>query len=291
MNPLELYRYVERKLNSLAVVYDITNLNDYFCLSDFRNPNISSLNGIPQVFAQFALHIQNGTMISNIVKFNENYSFIKRTLCDFRPAVFLDSINYRNENDRNNSVSILVEKFRFNNLTGEGMKWSNERSVNRPDQIIIRFSNALIDGAVYFKDFETKQALINDMNANYHGDHRRLIKYLLSNKFKHGLSVALCCDFLKELDTSFDLPKPDIHLMDFLAKYKNYPENYYGRGIEKAFECLDDFNELVNDIRTASDGIPSLTAYKFDRMIWLCCTANFFITEPGSIKDNFLKNI
>jgi hypothetical protein len=35
----------------------------------------------------------------------------------------------------------------------------------------------------------------------------------------------------------------------------------------------------------------SMTVYKLDRQIWLCCTGDFFLDVKFNIKDTFLRNI
>jgi len=288
MNELEFYNYLNDNLRKLADLYNINNLDDYFSNTDLLNDKISSLSGIEQIYAQYILHAQNATIISGIIKFNKNFDFIKSTLKDFSPSQII-SFYKINPNDKNHekSANLLVKEFR------KGLQWSTEKS-EKPDTIIKRFTNTIIDGAIYFSRFADKQAVLKDLNLHYQKhDFRMLIDYLLDN-FKHGFSVALCCDFLKELDSNFDLPKPDVHIMEVIAKYKGYPLDYYKKNSNKdrAYECIDDIIDIVNQIRKSECRHRKLTIYKFDRMIWLCCTGNFFLSgSGGSLKENLLNGI
>ena len=67
-----------------------------------------------------------------------------------------------------------------------------------------------------------------------------MIKYVLS-KFKHGFSAVLFANFLKEISPEFDFPKPDVHLMETLAKFKNYNVDYYKKNNETSYKCIKDF--------------------------------------------------
>lgn len=286
MNALELYNYLKNNLNNLARLYNINNLDDYYSQTDLRNNHILSLNGMSRVFTQFVLHTQNATMISGIVNFDKNYDFIRGVLMNFNPNDIITFYGIHTDGNGNNEASKrMVDTFR------QGLHWDTTKSKN-PDSIITRFSNSIIDGAIYFSEFSRKEDLVDDLISHYSmNNHRELVSYLLT-KIKHGFSVALCCDFLKELDTRFDLPKPDVHLMDVISKYKGYDKSYYKKSSERAFECIDDIIQIVNEIKSSENSEDNLTVYKFDRIVWLCCTGNFFITNDGSnLKDNLLNGI
>lgn len=73
MNEIQLKNYVEDYLNNIASLNGVKNLDRYFSNTDLSLPEINQLknNSIQQVFAQFILHTQNGTMISSIVNFRK----------------------------------------------------------------------------------------------------------------------------------------------------------------------------------------------------------------------------
>ena len=290
MNALEFYELTNNSVEALANFTGVgaENLEKYYTLTDFLLREISSLSGVPQAFAQFTLHAQNATMISSIINFFKNYDFLKEKLKDFEPAAFLRTYHFTNEDDRESSVNEIVEALRYNSVTNRaGLVWKTDKSKNK-DFLIKRFANSLIDGAKYFRQFSTREAIVNDLRLHYPGNDFRVLVRYLKGVFGHGFSVALCCDFLKEFDTSFDLAKPDVHLMEVIAKYKGHPLDYYKYGDRRAFECLDDFLELVREIKVVDH---TLTAYKLDRQIWLCCSGNFFLDEPKNPKQLYLSEI
>lgn len=269
MNAKEFAEYVEEYLKNLAKKNGIENLEKYYSQSDYQFKEINELSGINQVFAQFVLHAQNATILCNIVKFFENYKFLYDITKGFSPKDFLKEINFKNESDRDKCVQNIVEKLRYNpESNSAGLKWSTKSK--KP--LIKRFANSLIDGAVYFIRFNEKQEVINDLEKHY-DSFDSLSEYFINDIIKHGFSDALCCDFLKELDSTFDLPKPDVHIMKTLAKYNGYDYDYHKK---TPAEYVNDFLNIVKEIKCEQ---PSMTAYKLDRQIWLCCTGNFFLDE------------
>ncbi len=288
MTEIEFKDYIDNYLNSIAKLNGITNLNRYYENTDLQMPEINQLqqDSIQQVFAQFILHCQNGTLISNIVNFKDNYNFLKELTCQFNPKDFLNKFHFIDNTNRDSSVSEIVNALRYDEITNpNGLKWNSNKS-KKKDAIVTRFSNSLIDGAIYFSKFKNKDEVITDLKKEYSSD-EKLIKYA-KGKFKHGFSVALCCDFLKELSSDFDLPKPDVHIMDVMAKFKGYELDYYKGTDTKAYKCISDFKKVVEEIKKQD---PPMTVYKLDRQIWLCCTGNFFLDNKFGIKDRFLKQI
>lgn len=286
INSVEFYKYLNDNLKKLCSLYNILNINDYFSLTDYQNPRIKSLSEVNQAFAQYILHAQNATIISSIVDFNKNFEFLKSTFCEFNPRKLLVKYEVLTTK-RNIAIKRIIEDLRFNSDSQKGLKWDVKKS-EKPDTIITRFANSVIDGALYFNRFNSKQEIIDDFDSEYKGNVKALISYT-KKQFKHGFSVALCCDFLKELDSRFDLPKPDVHLMDVMAEIKGRIPKYYEASEEKAYECIEDFLSLVEQIKEDPSN-SSLTAYKLDRIIWLCCTGDFFLEYDYRVdlKENLL---
>ncbi len=265
MTVIEFKKYVDQYVKKLAKQNNVLNLQKYYSQTDLLLPEINKLqkDSIEQTFAQFILHAQNATLISNIVCFRKNYDFIKEITCNFSPQRFLNKFEFKNKDDREKSKGLIVEQLRYDKTNNpNGLKWATSKSKNK-DTIAKRFANTLIDGALYLKDFQSKQEVIKDFHNNFSVP-KNLIKYT-KKKFKHGFSVALCCDFLKELSPFFDLPKPDIHLMETMAKYMNYEPNYYKKSDKRAFECINDFMNLLNEIKKYDS---NMTAYKLDRQMF-----------------------
>jgi len=281
MNGIQFYNYSKNILERDANFYGVDHLERYFQLTDLRDGRINSLGAgtINQAYAQFAAHLQNGTLIDKIVKFWKKFDFLKEVFCNFDPNAVLASWRGNEE--------ALVEALRYNEITNpNGLKWTTEKSKNK-DAIIKRFVGGMIKGAEYFATKRNKQEVIDDLmehNTNY----KELIEYFMS-KVK-GMNIALVCDFLKEFAYEFDLPKPDVHLMDTMAKLTGCERKDYENKKNGYYKCIDDFLKLLKEIR---DGGIEISAYNLDRMIWMNCAEpgrRYFLDEDKSFnaKDRYL---
>ena len=290
MTPLSFYEYTRRSLDSLAKKKGITDLSRYYQLTDYAEGSFLNLySDKAQVFAQICLHAQNATLISNIVNFESNLSFLKEVLCGFDTDCFL--LKYpANEVDK--SVLRLVEDLRYNDELGVGLKWDSTKSKSaNKDRLVKRYAQTLINGAVYINSFENRKSLLDDLINNYqNGNYRELIKYF-RNKNPVGFSIALTCDFLKEFDQAFmDLPKPDIHIKDTLCALFERKAGYYSSE-EREYECIGEMQKLTKDINKELDVKDHITVYQLDRMIWLICSGNFFLDYSQNAKSAFLNGI
>lgn len=280
MTAIEFYRLTEETLNNLAKVYDIDDLEKYYELTDsksLKETKFESLSEIGQVFAQIAFHGQNAQRIDKIVDFKNNFDFIAKVTDDFNPAEFLNK--YKNFEGVEEKQKEIVEELR------KGLKWNSKNSNKRPDSFAKRFAGILLCAAEYLEKFKTREEVINDLMNNY-ADYESLINYFIS-KINVGFSVALSCDFLKEFDERFILPKPDVHLMSVMKKYnqKEYKDDY---------ECIKDTFDIVKRINVELNkiGQEEITVYQFDRMVYLVCSQNFFLDEKTKgIKNVYLDKI
>ena len=138
---------------------------------------------------------------------------------------------------------------------------------------------------MYLSEFDDRKAFLDDLLEHYtNKDAETLIKYF-RQKVKHGFSVALTCDFLKEFDEIFcDLPKPDIHIKDTL-------NSVLGEKKRNDYEYIRAFQQLVYDINNELPNVERITVYQLDRMVWLMCSGKFFLDEVESIKKSYIKQL
>ena len=278
----DFYKKTKQSLKTLAKASHIAKLERYYNLTDYSNGSyLNSLSGKAQVFAQMAFHAQNAIRISNIVKFNYNFSFLNKVLLGFDPKRFLDK--YPDEN----SVSKLVEDLRFDGK--EGLNWSSDNNKSgKKDVIVTRYAKSLIACARYINRFSDRAAVLADLKNNYkNNDFKTLIQYFRT-EIPNGFSIALTCDFLKEFDDSFcDLAKPDRHIKDVLNTL--YRRKYSGNGSE--YQCIEDMQSLTNTINSSLPKNQQITVYQLDRMIWLACTGNFYLDKIEYPKERYLSTI
>ena len=290
MTAIEFYRITEDTLKELASEKGISDLSPYYKLTDYYpDTPVSKYTGISQIWVQMAFHAQNATIISNIVKFEANLDFLDETLCHFEPNKFLKK--YNNPDSEKNILQI-VEDLHYNDKTCKGLKWNSEKSKEaNKDTIIRRYSNTLLDTAVYLSKFNNREEFLDDLLNHYEQkNYKELIKYF-RKQVPHGFSVALSCDFLKEFDESFsDLPKPDIHIKDTLCAICSHDENYYNSE-KREYECIQEMQQLTREINNSLSTDKQITVYQLDKMIWLICSGNFYLHNKDNPKRLYLNRL
>lgn len=284
MTNYEFYIETKNTLEAMAKLKNISTneLERYYAHTDKYCYFYKDLEGINRVFAQMLFHAQNATMISNIVKFEKNYAFLKKITCGFNPESFL---NKYNESD---AIEKIVEDLRAKN--GEGLIWNSDKSTKHKDGIIKRYAKSMIECANYLKGFATDAAVLIDLKS-HNKDFRSIVSYFRS-KIKNGFCVALTCDFLKEYNSAFDLSKPDVHIKDIMAAKKFRHPNYYNNE-KRELELVEEMIAITEDINNEleSRGEKSITVYQLDRMLWLVCTENFFLHNETNNKRSFLQRV
>lgn len=278
MSPLEFYEITEEKLNQLAAIYEIENLEEYYKLTDYNEKMpTSKYKDLSQVFAQLAFHGQNGAKIGNTVNFNANIVALDNVLYKFNPGEFLQKynlteINKDNKNSKDNKKRIEEASETLSKRLCEVLHREDAK------QLLPRYAKTLLYSAIYVHSFNNKQEIIEDLKEHYE-DKKTLIDYF-RKQIPAGFRVRLACDFLKEFDKSFDLPKPDTHLMNTL-------------NCKKEYECINEMINLTENINKSLKDEEKLTVYKFDRMIYLVCSQNFFLDKKdrNSIKKIYLEKI
>ncbi|MBE6133939.1 MAG: hypothetical protein E7178_04665 [Erysipelotrichaceae bacterium] len=288
MEPINFYTKTKRFLEEQAFKRGVRDLSEYYELTDFKSNWFQTIlsmqfegdSEMNLVFAQLLFHSQNTSRKEKIIKFEEKLGFLRLMFYEFSIEQFIE--HYCSNGDEEEQILNLVEALRYDeDRNSEGLIWDSTKSKEEnKDQIVRGFARTAIRGAKYLSRFKTKNEFVCDLLNNYKGDNKRLINYFINQIGKgSGFSVALTCDFLKELDCSFDfLAKPDIHIKDVMARVLCKPDDYY---YDKDFECLNEFQDLVKHINESLSETNSnpITVYQLDRMVWLICSGNFFLEE------------
>lgn len=283
MSPLEFYKITEKKLKQLADIYEIENLEEYYELTDYnKKMPTSNYKDLSQVFAQLAFHGQNGAKIGNTVNFNANIVTLDNELCKFNPGEFLKKYNLTEINKDNKDSEYNQKRIED---ASETLSKRLCEALHRKDENphLPRYAKTLLYSAIYVHSFKNKKEIIDDLKV-YYEDEKKLIDYF-RKQIPAGFRVALACDFLKEFDKSFDLPKPDTHLMNTL--------NAFGINCKKEYECINEMINLTENINKSLKDEEKLTVYKFDRMIYLVCSQNFFLDKKdrNSIKKIYWEKL
>ena len=295
MTKIKFYEITKRTLEELAEKNGIKDLNKYYELTDFSSGsllgNYSEKNsGKDQVFAQLAFHAQNAMIISNIVNFKKKLPFLDKTLCAFNPEKFLKEYGAGPDED---AVLKIVEALRYNEKTKEGLKWNLSKSKpENKDKMVKRYAYTLLDCARFLKKFNSKEEFLDNLEENYKDKNVKKLICYFRKQIKHGFSIALTCDFLKEFSSDFDdLPKPDIHIKDTMGILYNRGNNYYNTN-KKIYDCIGEMQSITSGINEKLPPSEKITVRKLDRMIWLICSGKFFLDDKnaeGSKKDYLQK--
>ena len=295
MTAIDFYKITTQNLERLAEERKIKNLERYYELTDYAEGRLlshfSNNSEKGKIFAQMAFHAQNATLISNIVKFEQKIEFLKTTLCNFEPEKLLAKYP-ADEQNRKNSILSIVEALRWSSSNLDGLKWDIEKSKpENKDAIMKRYANTLLDCAFFLEKYKGREDFKEDLEKHFKGDYCSLIKFFRSN-VPNGFSIALSCDFLKEFDRKFDLPKPDIHIKDTLCIYKQLEENYYHTE-KREYECIGQIIDIVKEINQylVKNNEKQITVYQLDRMIWLICSQNFFLDGTENSKEKYLSEL
>lgn len=292
MDILRFYEVLEERLGVLAQKLGIDNLEKYYTLTDnelFKQSvgkEYEELEEVNKVVVRFAFHAQNAQRRMTIIKFLEKFKEHKENLCGFDPIKIIEKFNVLEDFDV--AVKKLVEEFR------KYLTWNSEKNkTEKRDSIVSSFAKPLLSFCKYLvqlaKDESTgnidfsniidkiKKDLIPQEDCE---DEIKIPNYKeIIKKFQkrvQGIGFALSCDFLKELDEEFDFVKPDIHIKDILKELCGVD---VGKNV---YKIMDAFYELYKKLRESID----ITAYQFDRMIWLVCTEKFFLDKVSNLKGN-----
>ena len=291
MNSIKFYELTNEMLLEVAKDRGLSkdDLNCYFELADLKCPSLKGVDGVNLAFAQILKHACNATMISNIVDWENNINFIKEVTCNFNPKEFVKFNNLEMTKEfKKDDIEVieLVERFRTT------FKWNSEKSQDK-DALAKRYAITMIEAAMYASQFESKDALLNDLKEHYKNKNvEEVVKYFMS-KIKNGFSVALTCDFLKEFDIEFnDIAKPDVHILDVMKCKEN--KEYNKTKDHDLYECINDMRKIVDEVNTNVKN-ENLTVYKLDRMIWLICSDKFFLhglaNAEKKYKEKYLSKI
>ena len=234
------------------------------------------------LFYRFAYHAQDGNQINNVIKFpigndieaaNRRKSFDK-LLCGFDHSKFLKQYK---------SVDCFFDEFisvmKMNRLSKQSITGQYTRGIP------YRYCKSVFSAAQFLSQFKDENELKNKLLSL-----GNMSPIFLSFEI-YGFAIPLSCDFIKELDwVSFDLPKPDVHIVKLLYEL-NFIEK--DTGPEASYQAIKKMNQIVLEIQKYDN---TITAYKLDKILWLICSETFYLHDnkknTGSQKrSNYLSYI
>jgi len=251
---IKLYNILYENLKELAKAFNISEkeLDNYFIPeAKLKNQNY---------LYRLASSLQNSGMMHNSIKFEnkERRKEIESVLCNW------DIKQARNKFKNYIDIYKVFKK----NDNGTGNKESNWE----------KYCKGLFDGVVFLNDNDGINEINNLVNYSFNEpeDFLEALKKVKNIEKKiHGLGFALTCDWLKECGCEW-LAKPDVHIME-VVKYFKKKEKISNKEV---LEFIFDWSKLVDS-----------TSYKIDKIIWLLCTGNFYLTEAKFGRSAIYKEI
>lgn len=260
----------ENEKSQLIRLYDILS-NDLILLAKAFNISEKELDNyfIPEAklknqnyLYRLASSLQNSGMMHNSIKFNDDEKRrkqIEAVLC-----------NWNIKLARKKLIDVETIYANFEQLdNGTHSKETNWE----------KYCKGLYDGLQFLdakNGIDEINSLINYKFTEISDEFSKLLKRVEAiEKQIYGLGFALTCDWLKECGCEW-LAKPDVHIME-VVKYFKKKEKISNKEV---LEFIFDWSKLVNS-----------TSYKIDKIIWLLCTGNFYLTEAKFGRSAIYKEI
>jgi hypothetical protein len=268
----DIYKYsYEYLLSILPRELHESDVQKYFQgdNSDFEN--------MEEVFDRFIQSAQNYQSMPNVINYINRKNRVKEILYG------LDISKVREMN-----VDELVRIFRkeFNVVTED-----NSRNSWR------KWSKSIINAAEFLGEFKSANEFRNYVESYSKDIKSRITLALIIAGNVSGMGFALVCDCLKELGF-FNYSKPDEHIMDVmeeLGMIQNENEiisEVLGGNFDKEFnntkikgiihtkkKDLASFIMVNNIAESCKEIDTTVTPYKVDKIIWLCCSRKYYIHD------------
>ena len=259
------YEYLLEKARNHNVYIYGDDVVDYYKEKPMKN-----------LFYRFAYHAQDGSQISNVIKFPigtdrqscERRETFKKLLCDFDHNAFLEQYRSVDSFFDEFICAMKMQRISRQSKTGEytrGIPYRYCKSVFSAAQFLSQFTNE--------KELKNKLLALGNMSPIF-----------LSFEI-YGFAIPLSCDFIKELGwMCFDLPKPDVHIVKVLYELDFIEKD---TGPEASYQTIKKLNQIVLEIQAYDN---TITAYKIDKILWLICSETFYLHDNQKNTGNKKRN-
>ncbi len=250
----ETYNYLVLKAKEHNIKEN--ELEKYFVPDNNGLQEENGIDDISRLFKRICFHAQNQAMSRGVINFEKNYLIIKTVACDFNVNNFLNK--YHTYKD------IYKELVKY---LPEGSKKKTKTGRTGPSKKLI-FSKSMFSGAKMLSEFNSYDDFINTM-LRYGDFAPDFIRYNID-----GYGGAMPCDLLKELDTRFDMCKPDRHVKECIKQITKIDDSIKG----------DRLDYLVRkNCRNIAENV-NISTYKLDKILYLICSEYFYMDD--AIKNN-----
>ena len=236
-------------------------LMGYFVPGSVKNklPDEPTSNSLDRIFCRICFHSQNGRMISGVINYNKNHTSISDITYGFKPNKVLS--NYKNSDE---IFKKLLDKITH--------KKDNTQTLER-------YSKTIYSGAKFVSQFKSYESFIEKL-LSYDEFAPAYVMYNVV-----GMKT-LAYDFLKELDSRFDICKPDLHLVACMQTLFGVPEMSDQNSLNYHVSRM--CKEVANNISQAIG--KRVSTYMLDKMLYLVCTETFYDDDNIKNKDDKKRN-
>ena len=244
VSPQVFRKEVERLLAELAKDANVLDLSKYYKVSSKLDlANLSKDVNIPAVFGRLIGSIQNRSMMPNVIKYWKYPDMFDQVLMRHDPKAILDKYP---------SSETLYTAIR--------QHWPEGKDAlsETPKTLWKQWCAGVLSAAKFLVQFKSVEDLGKSFGMLYDNKWSRAALPALLAMEINGLQFTLACDFLKEC--GYDYPKPDVHITNVFEPILKTRDTYL------VFKAVIAYAEQLN-----------MTAFQFDKMIWLVCSGNFYL--------------
>lgn len=262
----ETYNYLVLKAKEHNI--EEKELEKYFVPDNNGLQEENGIDDISKLFKRICFHAQNQGMSRGVINFNKNFKIIKSVACDFNVNRFLTK--YHSYKDVYNELIKHLP---------EGEKKKTKTGRTGPSKKLI-FSKSMFSGAKMLSEFRSYEDFINTMLG--YGDFAPdFISYNVD-----GYGGAMPCDLLKELDSRFDMCKPDRHVKECIKHITKIDDSIKGNRLD--FLVRKNCRIIATNV--------NVSTYKLDKILYLICSENFYmhdakVNNSDKYKKQYLKYI
>lgn len=259
---IKLYEVSEKTVQHLAIAAGLTieDLDKYYKPIPQYNINEKDVS-INSIYFHFLLSLQNRQRMSKVINLWKQKDSYKKIFFDYNPSMVTQE--YKSDEDLHKE---LKEK--------QLIHTNSDKS-----QMSKQWCQGSLNGAKKLAKYSSIDMMKEDWKTIWNKNPLDLPDTW--QKGIKGMGIALSCDFFKEI--GYDLPKPDVHIREVFKQLFNLGELTDKQLCSIFIDAIKRLNKC---------GIET-TAYKFDRMIWLACTGNFFLdsdeTTPIRFRNCLIK--
>lgn len=242
--PCVLLEKTQQLLSELQKGTGLVDLTKYYKVeSKLDLANLSKDVNIPAVFGRLIGSIQNRSMMPNVIQYWKYPDLFDQVLMHHAPKAILDKYP---------SSEVLYTAIR--------QQWPEGKDAlsETPKTLWKQWCAGVLSAAKFLVQFKSVEDLRESFGTLYDNKWSRAALPALLAMEIDGLQFTLACDFLKEC--GYDYPKPDVHITDVFEPILKTRDTY------QVFKAVITYAEQLN-----------MTAFQFDKMIWLVCSGNFYL--------------